>query len=145
MAKNKKGLQGRKPYRQALIFGAKPIKKANFPYWGNKETIIPIFFVSILWFLYGGSGGNRTLVQISILNCSTCLVVEKISQIEHSTTNVQKLFCLLIPISSGKHKQIVPYPNLMPYTKRQVFCARQPPSVRQRKLMKLVRQRLLFL
>ena len=38
----------------------KSIKKGKIPYLGNKKTIIPIFSVSILWFLYGRSDGIRT-------------------------------------------------------------------------------------
>ena len=33
---------------------------AKHPYFGNKKAIIPIFFVSILWFLYGGQRWIRT-------------------------------------------------------------------------------------
>ena len=57
-AKNKKGLQGRKPSRQVYIFAMKSIKKGKIPHFGNKKTIIPIFFVSILWFLYGAKEGT---------------------------------------------------------------------------------------
>ena len=52
-----KGLQGRKPSKKAYIFNKEQLKKT---YWGNRKTIIPIFFVSILWFLYGADGGTWT-------------------------------------------------------------------------------------
>ena len=42
-AKNKKCLRGRKPSRQASIFGVSPIKRAKYPYFGNKKAITPIF------------------------------------------------------------------------------------------------------
>ena len=56
-AKNKKGLQGWKPSLQAYIFAMNSIKRAKHPHFCNKKAIIPIFFVSILWFLYGADEG----------------------------------------------------------------------------------------
>ena len=63
--KNKKGLQGVNNSRQAYIFAKKSIKKAKYLYFGNKKAIIPIFFVSILWFLFGGHRWIRTVECIS--------------------------------------------------------------------------------
>ena len=34
------------------------LKRVKYPYFSNKKTIIPIFFVSILWFLYGAGDGT---------------------------------------------------------------------------------------
>ena len=53
-------MQGQKIFWQAYIFAIKSIKRAKQPHFGNKKAIIPIFFVSILWFLYGADEGTRT-------------------------------------------------------------------------------------
>ena len=53
-------MQGWKLSRQACFFLKNLWKGAKHPYWSNKKTIIPIFFVSILWFLYGPSDRSRT-------------------------------------------------------------------------------------
>ena len=62
-AKTKKGLQEWKLYLQAYIFAKKSMKKGKTPLFCNKKTIIPIFFVSILWFLYGGRGWIRQCAE----------------------------------------------------------------------------------
>ena len=45
---------------QASLFAIKPIKRAKCSYFGNKKAIIEIFFVYILWFLYGAGDRSRT-------------------------------------------------------------------------------------
>ena len=50
-AKNKKACKDENhPYKPTFF----SIKRANYSYFSNKKAIIPIFSVSILWFLYGG-------------------------------------------------------------------------------------------
>ena len=57
--KNKKGSQGRN-YPSKPILCYKTYKKGQKPLFGNKKAIILIFFVSILWFLYGRDDRTRT-------------------------------------------------------------------------------------
>ena len=52
-AKNKKACKDENYPGKPIFFAKKPIKKGNLPHFDNKKAIIPIFFVSILWFLYG--------------------------------------------------------------------------------------------
>ena len=71
---SKKGLQGRKPSRQASIFAIKPMKKGKIPHLGNKKAIIPIFFVSILWFLMVRRKGlEPSRLNIRTSNVRVCL------------------------------------------------------------------------
>lgn len=43
------------------------MKKGKTPLFCNKKAIIPIFFVSILWFLYGGKRWIRIRARASVL------------------------------------------------------------------------------
>ena len=43
------------------------MKKGKSPLFCNKKAIIPIFFVSILWFLYGGKRWIRIRARASVL------------------------------------------------------------------------------
>ena len=51
------------------------MKKANYPYFSNKKAIIPIFFVSILWFLYGGQRWKIVATQQSFTRNELCVKI----------------------------------------------------------------------
>ena len=59
--KNKKARKDENSPSKPLFFAKKPIKRSKSPHFGNKKAIIPIFFVSILWFLYGWDRWIRTI------------------------------------------------------------------------------------
>ena len=58
---------GRKQSRQALNSYEIGKNMPENPHFGNKKAIIPIFFVSILWFLYGGKRWIRIRARASVL------------------------------------------------------------------------------
>ena len=52
------------PYKPAFLL-KNQWKRAKYPYLGNKKAKIPIFFVSILWFLYVKVGRKRCFCEFS--------------------------------------------------------------------------------
>ena len=50
---------------------------AKHPYFSNKKAIIPIFFVSILWFLYGRNDRVTTLTLRDTYGMRTCILLRK--------------------------------------------------------------------
>ena len=90
---NIKDLQGRKLSRQVYILLKIYEKMAKYPHFGNKKAIIPIFFVSILWFLYGRSDG--------IFACATIPDKQWVSTV-YPIGKLQAIFSL---IQTPSHKK----------------------------------------
>ena len=57
---------------------------AKHPYFSNKKAIIPIFFVSILWFLYGAGDGNQNQGSIATIEPQICFANSPRAQYAHT-------------------------------------------------------------